>query len=215
MKRAERARTVVERLSKRYGPSLVERIGAGDPYRVLVATILSQRTRDEVTGRVSEAVFARWPTLASLAEADEREILRTIREVGFGPGKARHLAAAARKILTEHDGRVPATEKDLLELPGVGQKTAGCVLVYAFGEPAIPVDAHVHRISNLLRLVETRTPERTREELERLLPRRLWAPVNRVMVLFGREICLPRRPRCGRCPLADVCPSASQASAPK
>ncbi|RKY13129.1 MAG: hypothetical protein DRP63_09940 [Planctomycetota bacterium] len=96
----------------------------------------------------------------------------------------------------------------MLSLPGVGQKTAGCVLVYAYGQAAIPVDTHVHRISNILGIVKTKTPEQTRRQLQALLPRHLWLPVNRVLVLFGREICRQKRPACKICPLSDICPSA-------
>jgi len=208
MSRLERAREVVRRLSARYRRSLVERIGRGNPYRVLVATILSQRTRDEVTERVAERFLKRWGDVESLAAADIRQVRNAIKEVGLAPAKARYLVEAAKKIVRHFSGRVPQTEQQLLTLPGVGQKTAGCVLVYAFGRSAIPVDTHVHRISNLLGLVSTKTPEQTKKELQKLLPKDLWLPLNRIFVLFGREVCQPNRPKCHTCPLSDICPSA-------
>jgi len=207
MSPAELANEVVRRLSARYRASLVERIGGRDSFRVLVATILSQRTRDEVTERVAGEFFKRWKSVEALASADENDVRETIKEVGLAPAKARYLIESARIIMERFGGRVPAKEEDLMALPGVGQKTAGCVLVYAFARPAIPVDTHVHRIANLLGLVRTKTPKQTKKALEKLLPREIWLPVNRIFVLFGREICKPQKPRCPRCPIKDLCPS--------
>lgn len=216
MDRVRLAEEVVRRLSERYKQSLVERVGKGVPYRVFVATILSQRTRDEVTERVAERFLRRWGDVKALAAADVSEVQNAIKEVGLAPAKARYLVSAARIILQRFNSQIPKTEEELLSLPGVGQKTAGCVLVYAYGQAAIPVDTHVHRIANLLGLVKTKTPEQTRRQLQALLPRHLWLPVNRIFVLFGREICRQRKPACQSCPLADICPSAGgKETAPK
>jgi len=208
MDSSDLAQEVVRRLSERYRQSLVERVGRGVPYRVFVATVLSQRTRDEVTERVAERFLRRWGDVESLAAADVNEVRKAIKEVGLAPAKARYLVSAARIIVRRFNSQIPKTEQELLSLPGVGQKTAGCVLVYAYGQAAIPVDTHVHRISNILGLVKTKTPEQTRRQLQALLPRHLWLPVNRVFVLFGREICRQKRPACEICPLGDICPSA-------
>ena len=207
MDKSALAQEVVRRLSVRYRQSLVERVGKGVPYRVFVATVLSQRTRDEVTERVAERFLRRWGDVGALAAADVDEVRKAIKEVGLAPAKARYLVSAARIIVQRFNSQIPKTEQELLSLPGVGQKTAGCVLVYAYGQAAIPVDTHVHRISNILGLVRTKTPEQTRRQLQTLLPRHLWLPVNRVLVLFGREICRPKRPACEICPLGDICPS--------
>jgi len=207
MDKSALAQEVVRRLSVRYRQSLVERVGRGVPYRVFVATVLSQRTRDEVTERVAERFLMRWGDVETLAAADVDEVRKAIKEVGLAPAKARYLVSAARIIVQRFNSQIPKTEQELLSLPGVGQKTAGCVLVYAYGQAAIPVDTHVHRISNILGLVRTKTPEQTRRQLQKLLPRHLWLPVNRVLVLFGREICRPKRPACEICPLGDICPS--------
>lgn len=206
--RIERAKEVVKRLSSRYNRSLVERIGRGEPYRVFVATILSQRTRDEVTERVAEKVLKKWGDVKSLAEASVEDVRRAIKEVGLAPSKAHYLVHSAQMIVKNFNSKIPRTEKELLSLPGIGQKTAGCILVYAYGLSAIPVDTHVHRISNLLGLVSTKTPEQTKKELQKLLPKELWKPVNRIFVLFGREVCCPNNPRCSVCPIEDVCPSS-------
>jgi len=205
MKSVEEAEEVVKALSKRYRESLVERIGRGSPFRVLVATILSQRTRDETTEKVAEAFFERYGSVEEVAEADVSDIASVIKPVGFSTQKAQNLKACATAILTEFGGRVPDEEESLLRLPGVGQKTAGCVLVYAFGKPALPVDTHVHRITNRLGWVETRTPEQTEKELKRLLPREFWLPINRVFVMLGRQICGSQRPRCDICPIRRWC----------
>jgi len=196
---------VLSLLSERYRESLVERIGRGSPFRVLLATILSQRTRDETTEKVAEAFFERYGSIEEVAEADVSDIASVIKPAGFSKQKAHNLKACATAILTRFGGRVPDDEESLLRLPGVGQKTAGCVLVYAFGKPALPVDTHVHRIANRLGWVETKTPEQTAKELRELLPKEFWLPINRVFVMFGREICQPRRPKCSVCPIKRWC----------
>lgn len=197
---------VLTLLSDRYGESLVERVGRGSPFRVLVATVLSQRTRDETTERVARAFFSRYRSVRDVAKAEVSDIASVIKPVGFSTRKAHNLKACATTILAEFGGRVPDDEERLLRLPGVGQKTAGCVLVYAFGKPALPVDIHVHRITNRLGWVETKTPEQTEKELKELLPQKLWMPVNRVFVMLGREICGSRRPKCSICPIEVWCP---------
>jgi len=173
------------------------------PFRHLVGTILSARSRDEMTERVAAALFRRFPTPRALARADRRAVERILRPIGFYRTKARYVTGAARRVL--EGGGVPRTLEGLMELPGVGRKVAGCVLVYAFGEPAIPVDTHVHRVSNRLGWVRTRTPEQTERELRRIVPRRLWLIVNEALVAHGKAVCRPVGPRCGECPVHRGC----------
>ena len=194
---------VVRALRRRYHPGPKVR---ADPFRTLIATVLSQRTREEKTAEAAEALFARYPDARSLAGASASEVAGLIRPAGFFRQKAPTLIEISRRLLDEHRGRVPNDIDKLLALPGVGRKTANCVLVYAFGVPAIPVDTHVHRISNRLGWVRTRTPEKTEEALARFLPKRYWLDINELFVLFGREICRPIGPRCPDCPLVK-CPS--------
>ena len=194
---------IMEVLRSMHGPTMLER--RETPFDVLVATILSQRTRDETTERVFGEVKARWPDAASLASADEDEVDAVIHSIGFHRQKARGIIAAARALIELHDGQVPRSMENLLELPHVGRKTANCVLVYGFSEPAIPVDTHVHRISNRLGWVRTRTPEATERELASLLPREHWLEINQLMVRHGKRICLPQRPRCGECQVGPWC----------
>ena len=194
---------VLRVLVKRYGGPGARR----DPFRSLAATVLSQRVRDQVTESVSDKLFARYPTIEALAAAKLPELERTIRQSGFYRQKAQRLKAIAQILLEQHNGQVPDTMEALLALPGVGRKTANCVLVYGFGHPALPVDTHVHRISNRLGWGCTRTPEETERALAEFLPRRLWLPLNHVLVEFGKNICRPRNPRCGECPVASLgCP---------
>ena len=194
---------VIEALRSMHGLTMLER--RENPYDVLVATILSQRTRDETTERVFQDVKGRWPDAVSLAAADEDELDAVIHSIGFHRAKARGLIGAARALLDRHDGEVPRSMDDLLELPMVGRKTANCVLVYGFAEPAIPVDTHVHRISNRLGWVETRMPEDTERALTEILPREHWLEINQLMVRHGKRVCHPQRPRCGKCQVTPHC----------
>jgi len=193
-------------LEERYGERVRER-WYSDPFHVLVACILSQRTREENTEKASRALLSVAPTPERLSSLPLPRIRRLIRGVGLAGQKARNLKRTARLLLERYGGRVPETREALMELPGVGPKTADVVLCYGLGKPAVPVDTHVNRISKRLGLVrEGAGLEEVRETLQRLFPVEKWHLLNRGMVLFGREICLPRHPRCGQCPLRG-CPS--------
>jgi len=178
---------------------------AEDPFQVLVGTILSQRTRDEATDVASARLFARFPDATRLARADPRELERLIRPVGFYRTKARTIRACAREVLARHAGTVPGSFEELVALPGVGPKTANCVLVFGYGIPAIPVDTHVHRIANRLGVVQSRTPEETEARLRAGVDPRFWVPMNPLLVQHGQNLCRPLRPRCEACPVADLC----------
>jgi endonuclease-3 len=178
-----------------------------DPFRVLIATMLSAQTRDEVTAQASARLFkvARTPrTMATLRTA---RLERLIYPVSFYRVKARHLKETCRQILGRFDGRVPSTMEGLLTLPGVGRKTANLVLLLAHASrDNICVDTHVHRISNRLGWVATRTPDQTEQALYRVVPRRWWPSVNLYLVTWGQNVCRPVYPRCGDCALAATCP---------
>lgn len=181
---------------------------AEDPFEVLVGTILSQRTRDEVTYEVTKRLMARFPDAPSLARGRVSEVRAVIRRVGFYNQKAPRLVEVAQRLVEEHGGRVPDDLEALLALPGVGRKTANCVLVYGFARQAIPVDTHVHRISNRLGLVRTRAPEETERALTRVLPRASWLEWNELIVSYGKAVCRPVGPRCWECVLEPLCPSS-------
>lgn len=195
---------VVRRLRGFYG--LEQKSWNVDPFRSLVGTILSQRTRDENTARASEALFKVYPDVGSLAGSELSKVEALIRPSGFYRVKARLVREVARELLSRFDGKVPDDMDALLSLPGVGRKTANCVLVYGFNKEAIPVDTHVHRISNRLGWVSTRTPEETERELVRTLPRRYWLEVNDLLVTHGQRTCRPIGPRCPQCPVNNICP---------
>jgi endonuclease-3 len=179
---------------------------ARDPFRVLISTILSARTKDDVTARASARLFAAAADPRSIAALPVRRLERLIFPVGFYRTKARNLKQACRLLVERWDGRVPDSIEELVELPGVGRKTANLVLIEGFAKPAICVDTHVHRITNLWGYVETSTPEETEMALRRSLPRRYWLDLNRLLVSFGQHTCVPLSPRCTACPIEQRCP---------
>ena len=158
-----------------------------NPYKTLVSTVLSSRTRDETTLRVSRRLFNKAPNIKKLGQLDQLEIRNLIYPVGFYKTKAKHLKMLASLITTDFNGRIPSDRKSLLSLPGVGRKTANLVLNRAFGIPAIAVDTHVHKISNLLGWVKTKNPEQTEKELTKILPKKYWRDTNRLFVSIGRQ----------------------------
>ena len=176
-----------------------------DPFKVLVATILSARTKDEVTAKASERLFAKADNIEALGELDEATLQKLIYPVGFYKNKAKYLAVLPKKMAADFDSKVPDTMEDLLTLPGVGRKTANLVLAQAFGIPAICVDTHVHRIMNIWGYVETKTPQQTEMVLREKLPEKYWIPVNSLLVAFGQGMCRPVGPHCDRCVLAESC----------
>jgi endonuclease III len=177
----------------------------GEPFRILIGTILSHRTKDENTTRATENLFSKYRTPSELAEADPRVVRRLIRPSGFYNMKTKNIITTSRQLMDQFGGVVPDNMEDLLKLRAVGRKTANCVLVYAFKKPAIPVDTHVHRISNRLGLVDTNKPEETEAELVRTVPKRYWLEVNDLFVRFGQTTCKPIGPKCDSCTLTGTC----------
>lgn len=177
-----------------------------DPFKVLVSTIISLRTRDEVTFAASERLFEAAATPESVRALGDARIAELIYPAGFYRTKAARIVAICTILEDEHSGGVPATVEGLTALPGVGRKTANLVLGLGFGIPAICVDIHVHRISNRLGWVKTRTPDQTEKALAAIVPERFWIPMNEWLVGFGQRICTPQSPWCSRCPLTDGCP---------
>ncbi len=175
-------------------------------FEILVSTILSLRTKDEVTSRAARRLFQAANTPERILALGEGKLSELIYPVGFYPTKAKRLMAISRIILDEHGGQVPDTIEALLELPGVGRKTANLVLVEGFKKPAICVDTHVHRISNRIGYVETRTPDQTEMALRAKLPRKHWVRYNELLVAFGQIVCRPVSPFCSRCSVAQMCP---------
>lgn len=179
-----------------------------DPFRVLVATMISLRTKDEVTSRASAALLSLAPSAPALAALSVERIARSIYPAGFYRTKAKNLRAASRLLIERHGGAVPSEMDDLLALPGVGRKTANLVRNLGFGLPGICVDTHVHRISNRMGWVSTRTPEQTETALMEVLPTRYWIGVNELLVRYGQAVCTPISPWCSVCPAAKFCARA-------
>lgn len=176
------------------------------PFEILVSTLLSLRTKDEVTSAASARLFSHARTPAEILRLGEERIRELIYPVGFYPTKAGRLIEISRIVLNDYDGRVPDTIEELLTLPGVGRKTANLVMTEGFGKPAVCVDTHVHRISNRIGYVKTKTPEKTEFALREKLPKKYWIKYNELLVAFGQAICRPVSPLCSRCPVADMCP---------
>ena len=177
----------------------------GGPLSILIGTILSARTRDENTSVVVKKLFDKYKTPHSLASAKISDVEKIIKSTGFYHVKARRIIEVASIIDKKYGGKVPDSLEELLELPGVGRKTANCVLVYAFEKPAIPVDTHVHRISNRIGLVNTKTPEETEIELMKKIPKKYWLEINDTFVMYGQNICKPISPLCDVCQIKNMC----------
>ncbi len=204
----ERFLALLEQEVRDYRVPVVDLIGVqtADPFRVLIATILSARTKDEVTALASERLFMQAADAEQLADLDQEEIQKLIYPVGFYKIKARHLVQCCRLLVDTYQGRVPETVEELLSLPGVGRKTANLVLSVAFDIPAICVDTHVHRIMNIWGYVKTRNPLETEKALRKKLPKPYWQRVNSLLVAFGQGMCRPVSPHCDRCVLLEDCP---------
>ena len=177
----------------------------GNPFKILIGTILSARSRDENTAKIVRNLFKKYETIKDLAFADVDEIKKVIHSIGYYNTKAERIKKVSQIILNKFNGKVPDDIERLLELPGVGRKTANCVLVYAYNKPAIPVDIHVHRISNRIGIVSTKTPEDTEKELVKKIKKKYWLKINNVFVMYGQNICLPIKPKCKICDLKNYC----------
>lgn len=194
---------IVREMRKHVGGKAV--VWHDDPFRVLISTILSQRTKDQNTRKAAETLFSRFSTPEDIADASLEDLERLIRPSGFYSVKAKRIRKISRQIVEDFNGKVPRSREELIALEGVGPKTAGCVQVYGFNDDALPVDTHVHRISNRLGLVSTRTPEETEPRLMESVPRGYWREMNLLMVRYGQRVCTPRNPRCPMCGLKGIC----------
>ncbi|HSF34179.1 MAG TPA: endonuclease III [Candidatus Tectomicrobia bacterium] len=183
----------------------VARTMGRDPFKILIGCLLSLRTKDETTGPAAARLFALAGTAEAMLQLSVEQIAQAIYPVGFYRTKAAAILDICRALVARHGGRVPDTMEGLLELKGVGRKTANLVLTLGFQKPAICVDTHVHRISNRWGYVRTKTPEATEFALRRKLPKAYWLIYNDLLVAFGQNICKPISPLCGQCPLSDSC----------
>jgi endonuclease-3 len=198
---------ILEEEVSRLGVPIVTEISRKrrDPYRVLISTLLSLRTKDETTRKASERLLAKAPTPERMLRLSEATIRELIYPVGFYKTKATVLKEACREIVDRYGGKVPNDLDTLLELKGVGRKTANLVVTLGYGKPGICVDTHVHRISNRLGYVRTKSPEETEFALRKKLPHRYWIPINDYLVAYGQNVCKPISPFCSECKLASHC----------
>lgn len=205
-----RARETAARLAEEYPGSAVElcALRHRDPFELLVATILSAQSTDERVNMVTPALFLRYPAPADLAAADPSELETLIHSTGFFRQKAKSLIGMARAVEERFGGEVPHAMEDLVTLPGVGRKTANVIRSVAMGEPGLPVDTHVGRLSKRLGLTDETDPVKAEHAIGALLPPREWGLFSLRLILHGRRVCVARRPRCDVCVLADFCPSA-------
>jgi len=176
------------------------------PFHILISTLISLRTKDEVTEAASRRLFALADTPSEMVKLSEDHIINAIYPAGFYRNKAKTILHICRELIEKYDSHVPETIEELLTLKGVGRKTANLVVTLGYGGKGICVDTHVHRISNRLGYVTTTTPEETEYDLREKLPLRYWTDYNTIMVAFGRNICRPTSPLCTRCPLSNYCP---------
>lgn len=175
------------------------------PFSILIGTILSARTKDEATAKAVKALFSKYKNPKELAGAKIKDVEKIIKSIGFFHVKSKRIIEVANIIHTKHKDKVPDDLDILVQLPGVGRKTANCVLVYAFEKPAIPVDIHVHRISNRLGLVDTKNPEETEQELMKKIKKKYWIDINDTFVMYGQNICKPISPMCDVCKIKKSC----------
>lgn len=192
-------------LGPSHQPTMLEQLKEYTPFQLLIATLLSARTKDSTTIPIVKKLFAKYPAPKVFLDADIRELERDIYGIGFYRVKARNIQKLSKIVLDNYDGKIPTTLEELTALPGVGRKTANCILNYAFHKPAIAVDIHVHRISNRLGWVSTDTAQETEEALQKIIPPELWGLVNMLLVDHGQRICQPRKPKCMICPIRKYC----------
>src|SRR5512143_720425 len=200
-------RTLARAIEEHELPAVEKIANARRAFHVLIGTLLSARTQDATTHAASERLFRRAPTPRRMAALGVSEIERLIYPVSFYRNKAAHVKETCRLLLERFHGRVPGTMEELLALPGVGRKTANLVLILAFSSrDNICVDTHVHRISNRLGWVRTKTPEQTEQALYRVADRRWWPDINLYLVVWGQNVCRPISPRCAACVISRWCP---------
>jgi len=200
-----RARQVARLLAKQY-PDAECALHHENALQLLVATILSAQCTDARVNMVTPSLFARYSNAEAYANADVAELEKVIQSTGFFRNKARNIIACCRQIVDLHAGQVPATMEELVQLPGVGRKTANVILGNAFEIPGITVDTHVQRVTRRLGLTRQTEPHKIERDLMELFPPKQWTMLSHRLIFHGRQICHARKPKCSLCPLAQVCP---------
>lgn len=199
---ANRASQIMAALETLY-PEARPELNFSNPFETLVATILSAQCTDKRVNMVTARLFPKYPDAIAMAKLEPEELEPMIRECGLYHNKAKNIVAASRALVERYNGEVPHTREELMKLPGVGQKTAGVVLLAAFGDAQIPVDTHVFRVSRRIGLADANTPEKVEKQLRDILPRDIWSFAHHLLIWHGRRVCAARNPGCERCPLND------------
>jgi endonuclease-3 len=207
LKTFEKAFKILKKESKNWNAPVVAFMGRNgtDPFKILISTILSLRTKDQTTAQASDRLFKVADTSEKILKLSEEEIEKLIYPVGFYRNKAKIIKEISKILVEKFNSKVPDDLETLLSFKGVGRKTANLVLSEGFGKPAICVDVHVHRISNRIGLVKTKSPEETEFKLMEILPKKYWKDINFVLVAFGQTICIPVKPKCKECPIIKYC----------
>lgn len=206
----ERALEVAKRMTEHYPEPECALVYGGNPFRLTIAVLLSAQTTDKGVNKVTPALWEAYPTPADLAQAIPADVEQIIKTIGFYRTKASNCIKTAQMVVSDFGGEVPRDIDKLQLLPGVGRKTANVVLNEAFGiVEGIAVDTHVFRIAHKLKFSKAETPAKTEADLLALYPREYWGPINHQWVLFGRETCIARRPKCAECFINDLCPSSA------
>ena len=192
-------------LQEHHNPTMLEDLRDFTTFQQLAATLLSSRTKDSTTIPIVKKLFAKYPAPGDFINISDEELEQLLFGIGFYKVKTKNIKKLSRILIEKFNNQVPDTFEQLTSLPGVGRKTANCVLAYTFNKPAIAVDIHVHRISNRLGWVKTSTPEETEEELKKLVPKELWIKVNELFVDHGQRVCQPIKPKCNQCSIEEYC----------
>lgn len=179
--------------------------GQPNAYKILIACLLSLRSRDETTNKISAELFKTADTPQKMIQIPTKKLEKIIFSTGHYKKKAQTLKHVSKELINKHKGKVPNTKQELLDIKGIGPKTANIVLNFAYDKPTLPIDTHCHRIPNRLGWVKTKTPEKTEKALEKILPKHYWKEFNAIFVLFGRTTCTPLSPFCSKCPIYKYC----------
>ncbi|GMR01972.1 MAG: hypothetical protein BMS9Abin20_0296 [Acidimicrobiia bacterium] len=207
------ARVILDRLIKLY-PHTGTALVYAEPWQLLVSTVLSAQTTDQNVNKVTPVLFERYPSPADLAAANPEDVEQIIYSTGYYRQKTKSIIALAGDVVDKYDGQVPADLDELIELRGVGRKTASVVLAEVWKIPAIAVDTHVKRVANRLGLTRNSDPEKVERDLMALYPKDRWADISMTVIRFGRDVCAAKKPRCWQCPLRDRCAYDTKAVGP-
>ncbi len=199
---------ILKKESKKYNVPSATHIGTTtkDPFKVLISCLISLRTKDEITNKVSKRLFEKASNVKEMLKLSEKEIAKLIYPCAFYNIKAKRIKEICKTLIKNYNGKVPDDVNELLKIKGIGRKTMGIVMCYGFGKTvSIPVDSHVHEVSNRLGWVKTKNPEKTEIELMRIIPRKYWQDFNDLFVTWGQNICVPVSPYCSKCAIYDYC----------